>query len=75
MRLLVSPLLSVIRFALPPVLRSAGLHLVPRMFSSLDSAAAPQSLRSTGLPFHFPFLHRTILCLFLLLVQRSGSLP
>ena len=34
------------------------------MFSLLDSAAAPQSLRSTGPPFRFPFLHRTILHLF-----------
>ena len=33
MRLLVSPFSSLIRFALPPVLRPAGLHLVPRMFS------------------------------------------
>ena len=40
--------LVLIRFALPPVLQSTGLHLVPRMFSSLDSAAAPHSLRSTG---------------------------
>ena len=48
MRLLVSPFSSLIHFALPPVLRSAGLHLVPRMFSSLDSAAVPHSLRSTG---------------------------
>ena len=47
--------LVLIRFALPPVLRPAGLHLVPRMFSSLDSAAAPHSLRSTGPPFRFPF--------------------
>ena len=41
-------ILVLIRFALPPALRSAGLHLVPRMFSSLDSAAAPHPLRSTG---------------------------
>ena len=67
--------LVLIRLALPPVLWSAGLHLVPRMFSSLDSAAAPHSLRSTGPPFRFPFLHRTILHLFLSLVQRCGSLP
>ena len=61
--------LVLIRFALPPVLRSAGLYLAPRMFSSLDSAAAPHSLRSTGSPFRFPFLHHTILYLFLPLVQ------
>ena len=67
--------LVLIRFALPPVLRSAGLHLVPRMFSSLDSAVAPHSLRSTGSPFRFPFLHRTILYLVFSLVKRSGSLP
>ena len=64
MRLLVSPLLPLVLFALPPVLQSDGLHLVPRMFSSLDSAAVPHLLRSTGPPFHFPFLHRTILRLF-----------
>ena len=51
----------LIRFALPPVLRPAGLHFISRMFSSLDSAAAPHPLRSTGFPFRFPFLHRTIL--------------
>ena len=68
-------LFVLIRSALPPVLRSAGLHLAPRMFSSFDSAAAPHSLRSTGLPFRFPFLHRTILHPFLSLVQRCGSLP
>ena len=67
--------LVLIRFALPPVLWSAGLHLVLRMFSSLDSAAAPHSLRSTGSLFRFPFLHCTILHLFLPLVQRCGSLP
>ena len=57
-------ILVLICFALPPALQSAGLHLVLRMFSSLDSAAAPHSLRSTGSPFRFPFLHRTILNLF-----------
>ena len=67
--------LILIRFALPVVLQSAGLHLISRMFPFLDSAAAPHSLRSTGPPFHFPFLHRTIPHCFLLLVQRSGSLP
>ena len=61
--------LVLIRFALPPVLRSAGLHLVPRMFSSFDSAAALHSLCSTGSPFRFPFLHRTILHLVFSLVQ------
>ena len=65
----------LIHSALPLVLRSAGLHLVPRMFSSLDSAAAPHSLCSTSSLFHFPFLHHTIHDLFLLLVQRCGSLP
>ena len=65
----------LIRFALPPVLRSAGLHFISRMFSSLVSAAAPQSLRSTGTPFRFPILHRTILYPVFPLVQRSGSLP
>ena len=68
-------LFILIRFALPPVLRSAGLHLVPRMFSSFDSAAIPYLLRSTGLLFRFPFLHRTIRLPFLLLVQHCGSLP
>ena len=67
--------LILIRFALPPALRSTGLHLVLHMFSSLGSAAAPHSLRSTGPPLHFPFLHRTILHLSLLLVQQCGSLP
>ena len=67
--------LVLIRFALPPALQTAGLHLVPRMFSSLESAAAPHPLRSIGPPFRFPFLHRTILHLFLSLVQRCGSLP
>ena len=67
--------LVLIRFALPPVLRSAGLHLVSRMFSPLDSAAAPHLLRSTGPPFHFPFLHHMILYLVFSLVPRSGSLP
>ena len=47
----------------------------PRMFSSLDSAAAPHLLHSTGSQSCFPFLHRTILHLFLSLVQRCGSLP
>ena len=47
--------LVLIRSALPPALRSAGLHLVPRMLSPLESAAAPHSLRSTGYPFRFPF--------------------
>ena len=75
MHLLVSPFSSLIRFALPPVLRSVGLYLAPRMFSSLDSTAAPHSLCSTGSPFRFPFLHRTILYLVFSLVQRSGSLP
>ena len=68
-------ILVLIRLALPPVLRSAGLHLVPRMFSPLDSAAAPHSLRSTGPPFRFPILYRTILYLVFSLVQRCGSLP
>ena len=67
--------LVLICFALPPVLRSTGLHSVPRMLSSLDSTAAPHSLRSTRPPFRFPFLHRTIPYLFLSLVQRCGSLP
>ena len=67
--------LVLICFALPPVLWSAGLHLYPRIFSSLDSAVAPHSLCSTGPLVHFPFLHRTILCLVFSLVQRSGSLP
>ena len=75
MRLLVSPFSSLIRFALPPALRSAGLHLVPRMFSSLVSTAAPHSLRSTGPLFRFPILYRTIFHLVFSLVQRSGSLP
>ena len=42
-------------FALPPVLRSAGLHFISRMFSSLDPAAAPHSLRSTGSRSVSPF--------------------
>ena len=67
--------LVLIRSTLPLVLRSAGLHLVSRMFSSFDSAAVPHSLHSTGPPFRFPFLHRTILYLIFSLVQRSGSLP
>ena len=33
------------------------------MLSPLDSAAAPHPLRSTGSPFRFPILHRTILYL------------
>ena len=41
----------LIRFALPPVLRSTGLHLFPRMFSSLESAAA---LHSYAAPAHRP---------------------
>ena len=41
-------LFILIRFALPPVLRSAGLHFISRMLSSLDSTAAPHSLHSTG---------------------------
>ena len=65
----------LIRFTLPPVLWSAGLHFVSRMFSSLDSAAAPHPLRSTGSPYRFPFLHRMILYLVFSLVQRCGSLP
>ena len=65
----------LIRFALPPVLQPAGLHLVPRMFSSLDSAAAPHPLHSTGPSLRFPFLHHTILYPIFSLVQRSGSLP
>ena len=48
MRLLVSPFSSLICFALPPVLQSAGLHFRHRMFSSFVSAAAPHSLCSTG---------------------------
>ena len=68
-------ILVLIHFTLPPVLRSTGLHLVPRMFSSLDSAAAPHLLRSTGPPLRFPFLHHTILYPIFSLVQRSGSLP
>ena len=75
MHLLCFTFLVLIHFTLPPVLRSAGLHLVPRMFSSLDSAAIPLLLRSIGSPSRFPILHRTILYLFLLLVQRCGSLP
>ena len=67
--------LVLICSALPPALRSAGLHFTSRMLSSLVSAAAPHSLCSTGLPFRFPFLHRTILHLIFSLVQRSGSLP
>ena len=67
--------LILIRSTLPPVLRSAGLHVASRMFSSFDSAAVPHPLRSTGPPFRFPFLHRTILYLDFSLVQRSGSLP
>ena len=47
--------LVLIRSALPPVLRSIGLHLVPRMFSPFDSAAAPHSLRSTGPRSASPF--------------------
>ena len=43
--------LVLIHFALLPVLRSAGLHLVPHMFSSLDSAVAPHLLHSTGTSF------------------------
>ena len=53
--------LVLIRSALPPALRSAGLYLVSHMFSSLNSAAIPHSLRNTGSPSRFPFLHRTIL--------------
>ena len=69
-------ILVLIRSALPPVLRSAGLHLVPHMFSfPFESAAVPHSLRSTGTPSCFHFLHRTTFHLFYSLVQRSGSLP
>ena len=64
-----------IRFALLPVLRSASLHFISCMFSSLDFTAAPQSLRSTGSSLRFPFLYRTIPYLFFSLVQRCGSLP
>ena len=71
----VSPFSYLIRLALPSVLRSVGLHFISRMLSALDSAAAPHSLRSTGTPYRFPFLHRTILYLVFSLVQRSGSLP
>ena len=67
--------LVLIHFALPPVLRSAGLHSIPRMFSLFRSAAALHSLCSTGTPFRFPFLHHTILRPLFSLVQRSGSLP
>ena len=67
--------LVLIRFALPPVLRSAGLHFQYRMFSSFIPAAAPYSLRSTGSTFRFPFRYCTTPRLFFLLVQRSGSLP
>ena len=65
----------LIHFALPPVLRSAGLCFISHMHSSLVSAAALHSLRSTGTLLRFSFQHCTILCLFLSLVQRCGSLP
>ena len=65
----------LICFALPPALQPTGLHFISRMFSSLSSAAAPQSLHSTGSSSRFPFLHRMILYLSFSLVQHCGSLP
>ena len=47
--------LVLIRFALPPALRSAGLHFISRMLSSLDSAATPHPLRCTGFRTVSPF--------------------
>ena len=46
--------LVLIRFALPPVLRSAGLHLVPRMLSSLGSRSCSTFATQHRLPVPLP---------------------
>ena len=65
----------LIRFALPPVLRPAGLHFTSHMFSSLVPTVALLSLRSLSPSYCFPILQCMILYSLFSLVQRCGSLP
>ena len=67
--------LVLIRFALPPVLRSAGLHFSSSYVFLFRSRSCSTFATQHRPLLRFPFLHRTILYLFLPLVQRCGSLP
>ena len=65
----------LICFALPLVLRPAGLHFTSHMFSSLVPTVTSLSLRSLGPSYCFPILQCMILYSLFSLVQRCGSLP